>query len=432
MMLLSVIENTHRVFDNGKVPIRKAAKIAAGEIFIPVFSGTLVVLAPFVPLAFWPGVIGKFMMFLPITLIIALLASLVVAYIINPVFAADFMKPHEHEHNKKPTVTKGLKITAIVLGSIALLSYLIGVKGFGNFIVFLFVIYALHHFFIAGVITRFQTNVWPRVQARYKNLVVWCVQRYRPIWIAVSMIFSLFFRSYLQESENLLSYFSHRATLTSSTHTSGCRSEQISELLTRLQIVVEERVTKVVGKDNPMVESIISNVAIGASEDPMEGGGTLAVHTLAKVAVAFVKFSQRDGQSTKVYMDKIRDAVKGIKGAEVSVNQEQGGPPTGKPINIEISGDNFQLLASTSGRLKRYLDSLQIPGIEELKSDFQSDKPEINIKIDREKANREGISTQSIGRVLGTAVYGAEVSRFRDENDDYPISCGFVRISEMM
>ncbi len=120
-------------------------------------------------------------------------------------------------------------------------------------------------------------------------------------------------------------------------------------------------------------------------------------------------------------MDKIRDAVKGIKGAEVSVNQEQGGPPTGKPINIEISGDNFQLLASTSGRLKRYLDSLQIPRIEELKSDFQSDKPEINIKIDREKANREGISTQSIGRVLGTAVYGAEVSRFRDENDDYPI-----------
>ncbi len=91
------------------------------------------------------------------------------------------------------------------------------------------------------------------------------------------------------------------------------------------------------------------------------------------------------------------------------------------PLTLKSAADNFQLLASTSGRLKRYLDSLQIPGIEELKSDFQSDKPEINIKIDREKANREGISTQSIGRVLGTAVYGAEVSRFRDENDDYPI-----------
>ena len=164
-----VIENTHRVFDNGKVPIRKAAKIAAGEVFLPVFSGTLVVLAPFIPLAFWPGVIGKFMMYLPITLIIALLASLLVAYIMNPVFAADFMKPHDHDANKKPTVTKGFKITAIVFASIALVSYIAGVHGMGNFVVFLFALYALHHFFIAGMITRFQTRIWPAVQRRYNG-----------------------------------------------------------------------------------------------------------------------------------------------------------------------------------------------------------------------------------------------------------------------
>ncbi len=422
-----VIENTHRVFDNGKVPIRKAAKIAAGEIFIPVFSGTLVVLAPFVPLAFWPGVIGKFMMFLPITLIIALLASLVVAYIINPVFAADFMKPHDHEENKKPTITKGFKITAIVFGSIALVSYLIGVAGFGNFVVFLFVLYALHHFFIAGVITRFQTNVWPRVQARYKNLVAWCVARYRPIWIVagivVLFVFSIVFTAirqppvvfFPQGDPNFIFAYIRMPIGT---------DQIVTDSITK---VVEQRVAKVVGKDNPIVESIISNVAIGASEDPMEGGGTIGSPHLGKVSVAFVKFSQRDGQSTKVYMDKIREAVKGIQGAEVSVNQEQGGPPTGKPINIEISGDDFELLASTSTHLKRYLDSLQIPGVEELKSDFQSDKPEINIKIDREKANREGISTSAIGGALCTAVYGAEVSKFRDDNDDYPIQ---VRILE--
>src|SRR5690606_20416683 len=113
-----VIENTHRVFANGKVPIRKAAKIAAGEVFLPVLSGTLVVLAPFIPLAFWPGIVGKFMMYLPITLIIALLASLLVAYIINPVFAADFMKPHDHDHEGKPKVTKGFKVTSIIFAGI--------------------------------------------------------------------------------------------------------------------------------------------------------------------------------------------------------------------------------------------------------------------------------------------------------------------------
>lgn len=422
-----VIENTHRVFDNGKVPIRKAAKIAAGEIFIPVFSGTLVVLAPFIPLAFWPGIIGKFMMFLPITLIIALLASLLVAYIINPVFAADFMRPHNHDHNKKPTVTKGFKITAIVFGSIALVSYLIGIAGFGNFVVFLFVLYALHHFYISGVITRFQTNVWPRAQARYKSVVAWCIQRYRPIWIGVSIIFLFVFSIIFTGIRNPPVVFFPQGDpnfIYAYIRMPIGTDQVITDSVTKL---VEQRVASVVGKDNKIVESIISNVAIGASEDQMEGGGTLSSPHLGKVSVAFVKFSQRDGQSTKIYMDKIREAVKGIKGAEVSVNQEQGGPPTGKPINIEISGDDFELLASTSTRLKRYLDSMQIPGVEELKSDFQSDKPEINIKIDREKANREGISTQAIGQALGTAVYGAEVSKFRDANDDYPIQ---VRILE--
>ena len=105
----------------------------------------------------------------------------------------------------------------------------------------------------------------------------------------------------------------------------------------------------------------------------------------------------------------------------MAVDQEQGGPPTGKPISIEISSDNFKTMVSTANRAKSYLDSLQIPGVEELKSDFQSDKPEIVINIDREKANREGISTATIGSALRTAIYGFEVSRFRDENDDYPI-----------
>jgi multidrug efflux pump subunit AcrB len=119
--------------------------------------------------------------------------------------------------------------------------------------------------------------------------------------------------------------------------------------------------------------------------------------------------------------------VKGIKGAEITVDQEQGGPPTGKPVNIDIAADQFDILVKTADELKRYLDSKQVGGVEELKSDFQSNKPEILIDIDREKANREGISTSDIGLALGTAVYGAEVSRFRDENDDYPIQ---LRIKE--
>jgi len=109
-----VIENTHRIFDNGKTPIVKAAKIATGEVFLPVLSGTMTTLAPFVPLLFWPGLIGEFMFFLPATLIITLVASLIVAYIINPVFAVDFMTAHDDSGDYRPSFDKSVKRSMII------------------------------------------------------------------------------------------------------------------------------------------------------------------------------------------------------------------------------------------------------------------------------------------------------------------------------
>lgn len=414
-----VIENTHRVFDNGKVPIRKAAKIAAGEVFMPVLSGTLVVLAPFVPLAFWPGTIGEFMFFLPVTLIIALLASLVVAYIMNPVFAADFMKPHDHDHSRKK-LTKGYKMTAVIFVGIALVWYAMGLFGMGNFVLTLFGIYSLHKFVLEEVISNFQTKAWPKVQQGYKNVVNWCLQGYRPFGVVgavmVLFIFSIVFTAIRKPPVEFFPKGQPNFIFAYIRMPIGT-DQRVTDSVTQ---VIEGRVTKVVGADNPIVESIISNVAKGASENPFESGTQASPH-LGKVTVAFVNFADRQGQNTTEYLDKIREVVKGIKGAEVSVDQEQGGPPTGKPINIEISADDFDVLTATASRAKKYLDGLQIQGVEDLKSDFQSDKPEIVIHIDREKANREGISTLQIGGALRTAIYGLEVSKFRDANDDYPI-----------
>src|SRR5471030_626427 len=150
-----VIENTHRIFANGKVPIVKAAKIAAGEVFLPVFSGTMTTLAPFIPLAFWPSVIGHFMFFLPITLIITLLASLVVAYIMNPVFAVDFMKPHHEGEHDNPKFDRKTTLTTVIMGVLAALGYLINV-GLGNFIVLIIILYLFNHFILLRVIDKFQ------------------------------------------------------------------------------------------------------------------------------------------------------------------------------------------------------------------------------------------------------------------------------------
>lgn len=419
-----VIENTHRVFDNGKVPIRKAAKIAAGEVFLPVLSGTLVVLAPFVPLAFWPGVIGKFMVYLPITLIVTLLASLLVAYIMNPVFAADFMTVHDHDHNKSK-ITRGFKVTSIIMGSMGLMSYIVGSYGFGNFVVFMYAMYALHHFWLSQVISGFQTSFWPKVQTLYKKIITYLLMGWRPAMVVGGVIllffFSIVFTAIRQPPVVFFPQGDPNFIFAYVTMPIGT-DQRVTDSVTR---VVEERVTSIVGENNPIVESIISNVAVGASEDQF--AGSQAQPHLGKVTVAFVGFAKRDGQSTKQYLNKIRDGVKGVSGAEISVNQEQGGPPTGKAINIEVAAEDFDILVKTANRTKRYLDSLQIPGVEELKSDFQSDKPEIIVTIDREKANRESISTAQIGMALNTAINGKEISKFRDANDDYEIT---LRIRE--
>jgi len=159
---------------------------------MPVLSGTLVVLAPFVPLAFWPGTTGEFMYFLPITLIVALLASLVVAYIMNPVFAADFMKVHEH-HSAKSKFTKGYKITAVVMIAIAFLFYISRNVGMVNFTVFMLIVATVQRFVMNDVISSFQTRWWPKVQDQYMRMIDWLLHGWRPALLVAFVLFLLVF-----------------------------------------------------------------------------------------------------------------------------------------------------------------------------------------------------------------------------------------------
>lgn len=413
-----VIENTHRIFDNGKVPIKKAAKLAAGEIFLPVLSGTLTTLAPFIPLAFWSGVIGEFMFYLPVTLIITLMASLVVAYIINPVFAVDFMKPHhDDEHTRKPRWTKRVRVTSIILGVVGLLFHLAGSHAMGNFAFLLILLNILNHFVLQKLIWKFQNKAWPNFREWYGRRLVWALRHPWKIMFATVALFFVSIIALNLRNVNVVFFPSADPNfIYTYIKLPIGTDQQYTDSITK---IVEGRVMQALGKDNPAVQSVISNVAVGTN-DPSEFDPTVQTNK-AKVTVAFVKFGDRQGVSSADYLDKIRNAVKGVPGAEITVNQEQGGPPVGKPINIEVRGDNFDDLVQTSGKLYRYLDSINVPGVEALKSDFEISKPEIVFNIDRERANREGISTGQIGMEIRNAVFGAEVSKFRDDNDEYPI-----------
>ena len=409
-----VIENTHRVYDGGKVPIKEAAKRAAGEIFLPVLSGTATTLAPFVPLAFWGGVIGKFMRFLPVTLIITLTASLVVAYIINPVFAVDFMS-HDHAPDQRKK-RKRMLIVVGVMAALAFIFYIAGSFGMGNFIITLILLYLFYQFVLERAIRGFQNRTWPAVQRIYARFLVWALAR--PKTILVSTVGLLFVAVFITAARSPKIVFFPKAEpnfiyvyASLPVGTKPSTTDSIARL-------VEQRVYSVIGENNPIVESVITNVAVGANESRDDRS---PYSHKAKVGVGFVEFSQRNGESTAEYLDKIREATKGIPGVEIAVDQEENGPPTAKPITIEISGERFEDLVTTSQGLKRYLDSLAIPGVEEIKTDLQLNKPEVVIEIDRERANREGISTGQIGSEINLAVLGREVSRFRDANEDYPI-----------
>ncbi len=417
-----VIENTHRIHRKTKMDINLSAKYAAGEVFVPILSGTLTTLAPFFPLAFWPGVVGSFMVFIPVTLIITLFASLIVAYIFNPVFAVDFMK---HDDEDRPvTISKLYKITALIFVA-SLPFYLFKLPGVANFLLFIAISFLLHNLYGYKVLRKFQSRFIPALMRRYENLLKWVLFRKRPVYILWSMI-GLFVVTmalvnivkpkvvFFPDNEpNTINAFVKMPVGTDITVTDSVAK------------IVEHRIMKVLGENNPVVESVVTNVAFLASDNNFDNSTKSS--NLAKISVNFVEFSKRKGQRTSLYLNEMRNVLKDIPGAEIVVGKNTMGPPTGKPINIEISGENLNELATTAERFKRYVDSIQIGGIEELKSDFASTKPELIINLDRERANYEGISAAVVGDAIRTGQLGKEISKYREGEDQYPI---ILRFSE--
>ncbi len=426
-----VIENTHRIYNNGKVKIVKSAKEAAGEVFIPVLAGTATTLAPFFPLLFWKGIIGKFMIYLPTMLILTLAASLIVAFIFNPVFAVSFMKPEgkEHEEEKKLLFKKWWFWTAIITGIIL---HFMGSHGFANFLLFMMLLAVMNRYIFRGIIHQFQSKLLPGLMNRYESLLRWVLKGNRPVW-SVVILFLLFPISVmlLMARGNKATFFPSGdpnfiyVYLKMPPGTSIKTTDSVTHIL-------EQRVFKVLEKENPgkegsIVESIIANVANSAN-NPRSNNRSVQPN-LGRIQVSFVEFEKREGKKTRPYLDAIRANVGGIAGASIEVSQEDGGPPTDPPVNIEIVGDRFEDIADIATKLNNYLDTNRTAGVENLKLDVDLNSPEITIKIDREKAMMEGLSTGQIGMEVRTAVFGKEVSKLKDGEDEYKIQ---LRYSDLL
>ncbi|MEM6270781.1 MAG: efflux RND transporter permease subunit [Bacteroidota bacterium] len=418
-----VIENTHRIYnENKKVSIGKAAKKAAGEVIAPVFAGTLTTMAPFIPLTFWDGIIGEFMFFLPITIIITLLASLLVAYVINPVFAVSFMRRDEETNNLS---LRGFAIVLIIIAAFAGLLYLSEMTTGGNVLMIFGILFALYRFGLAPLIKLFQNRFLPWIMGVYRRILRWSLVSWRPYAILASTVFLLIFSFFViganppkivffpEADPNFIYVYTQLET--------GTDIEKTNEVTQAL----ENKVYAILGRDNPVVKSIITNIAKGAGS-PADFNQSGVYPNKSRIQIEFVPFKDRNGVSTVDYLEEIRDAME-YPGAVITVEKEASGPPTAKPINIEISGENFPQIIGVADSLRKFLRSKNIAGVEELKWDLEEKKPELEVRVDEVKASEIGMNMAQIGLAVRTAVYGAEVSKFREGEDEYPI---MLRLSD--
>lgn len=430
-----VIENTHRIFIEGKGKLTTAfsARIAAGEVFIPVLAGTLTTLAPFFPLLFWPGIIGKFMVYLPTMLIFTLAASLVVAFIMNPIFAVDFMNHPEGDEKEPKNAIFKKKGFWIAIG-LGILLDIMGATFWGNLLLFFMILIVFNRYVLDDAIHNFQNKALPWIMSHYESLLRWSLNGWRPVHLLLGTIVLFFISLFIF----VASVGSGRIPVTF--FPKGDPNQifvylklpvgtnvEYTDSITK---VLEGRVNKILGtengKQNKIVESIISNVAVGAG-DPAAGDRSTRSE-LGRIQVSFVEFEKRHGVSTRPYLDQIRASMKGIPGAEISVDQESGGPPTDPPINIEVASEDFDAMIKGATSLKNYLDSIQVAGVEELKMDVDLKNPEITLIVDRQRALIEGVSTAQIGMEIRTALFGREVSKIKEGKEEYKIQ---LRNNEM-
>lgn len=435
-----IVENIHRHMTNGE-PALKATKLAVGEVTMPIIAATTATVMVFVPLLFWPGIMGEFMKFLPITFMIALASSLFVALVVNPALASKFMKVEE-DHMP----TRKMWRLAIIL---AVVGAAVGALGAGTQSPYLFGIGMLTIFFgLMGVANEklfvpaahwFQYTWLPRLEARYESFLRFALAKHHPrtfllgtvgllllafILLGIFPPRTLFFPT---NEPMFINVFIEAPIGTDILKTDSVTRIVEKQVMKVIDVPEYKEVREVrnengdvIGSDtvNFLVSSVIAQVGEGTS-DPGTGDVELsATPHKARIQVSFVKYADRHGINTNDVLERLQAGVTGYPGVVTTVVKNADGPPVGKPINIEIRGKEIEGLLDEAEKVKAFIEDKNVPGVEALRIDIDRAKPEMPIVIDREKARRLNVSTYQVADAIRTALFGKEVSTFRIEGDD--------------
>jgi multidrug efflux pump len=411
-----VVENIYRLMQEGKSPIR-AAKEGVGEVAWPIITSTATTLAAFLPLAFWDDLIGEFMKYLPITLIIVLSSSLFVALVVNPVLTSLYMKVQDFDEKKSK---KKPLVIALVLSVMSIISYVAGSLTFGNIFMVAAILTVFNVFVLRGAIRWFQNVFLVYLEDLYEKTLNFALRGKNPYLFLFGTFMLLFLSLVLLgiRAPKILFFPDNEPALVNVfiENPIGTDTEATNDFM----IEMEDELLQLLEPYQEIVDAVITQVGQGTG-DQSEGPSIANTPHKAKITISFVEYQFRQGINTNRIMGEIRDLVEKYPGVLITVDKQLNGPPVGKAVNIEVSGEDYEKLIDYVSEFRDYLANANIPGIEELKSDLELGSPEVLLKIDREKARRFGLSTTSIANELRTALFGLEVSKFKEGEEDYPI-----------
>ena len=412
-----VVENIYRFREEG-FDRQDAAKFATAEVAMPVIAATATTLAAFAPLLVWPGIVGDFMAYLPQTLIITLSSSLFVGLVINPTLCSLFMRL---EDEPRMELTREARIAAWSLAGIVLLA--IGIRNPITAVMLALTgvaLWFLHDRLLEPVGRWVREVSLPAVLARYEWLLRWSLKHRLVLTGGVVAT--------LLAVVGLFGAFNHGIEFFPESVPPETVWVQI-ETPTGTRADVTDRVTREVEAELAALDESVDYESVVATTGQKVGGfGNETGTQYATVAVSLVDYKDREFDSFET-LEHMRSTIGNrIAGAEISVDKPQEGPPTGLPVNIEISGEDFEVLKQLGDRAVQILSNAPVAArLEGLESDLAEARPELRIDVDREKAKLFGLNTQKIGFTVRNAINGTEASEFRDGEDEYDI---VVRLEE--
>ena len=425
-----VVENVYRLMEKEGMSRIAAAKSGIGEIAFPIIVSTATTIAAFLPLGAWPGLMGEFMIYFPITLSVVLGSSLVVAVFFNSMLVSQFMEISDREIS-----TKSLWRITIFMGGLGII-LLFGspnIRVFGNLMLLVPLLFWLYKFFIKKMALSFQNNFLVSLENGYRRFLSYALSGNKP-FMFLGGTFLLLFSSFA-----LMSIFPPKVEFFPDNqpqqififieYPEGTAISKTNETTKR----IEKEVLSVIESDiynragvNILVESMVAQVGEGAGNPEIDNGNTNELPNKGKITLTMQEFKFRQGVSSESFRKEVQKQLIGkFPGVSISVEKDAKGPPAGYPVTIEINGKDYLDLIQTAEKMKEYLNKVNISGVEELKINVNKNKPGLELTLDRQKAGELGVSAGQIGQLLRTSLFGSKAGVFKKDGDDYDINVRF-------